>query len=52
MKLIYEPGRAGRTGVVLPKCDVPAPPSDAPNPRACPKPPNLRSCAISPDSAG
>ncbi|MBR2964627.1 MAG: aminomethyl-transferring glycine dehydrogenase subunit GcvPB [Lentisphaeria bacterium] len=24
MKLIYETGRAGRTGVVLPKCDVPA----------------------------
>ena len=24
MKLIYEIGRAGRTGVVLPKCDVPA----------------------------
>ena len=24
MKLIYEKGRAGRTGVVLPKCDVPA----------------------------
>ncbi len=23
MKLIYETGRAGRTGVVLPKCDVP-----------------------------
>ena len=24
MKLIYETGRAGRSGVVLPKCDVPA----------------------------
>ncbi|MBP5532085.1 MAG: aminomethyl-transferring glycine dehydrogenase subunit GcvPB, partial [Lentisphaeria bacterium] len=24
MKLIYEIGRAGRSGVVLPKCDVPA----------------------------